>query len=120
MDYKPIETKVLVCSECGNKLRVEKGYSDEGSPNWEHRSSKMRCGTCMWFVYKPPGVPEQIKVRNIPTEKSGLVTVLDANPEPVKNWTVGRCRRHAPTLGGWPVVFSTDWCGDHKIDENRI
>ena len=27
----------------------------------------------------------------------------------------GRCRRHAPTLGGWPVVFETDWCGDHKL-----
>jgi hypothetical protein len=27
----------------------------------------------------------------------------------------GRCRRHAPTLGGWPVLFPTDWCGDHKL-----
>lgn len=27
----------------------------------------------------------------------------------------GRCRRHAPTLAGWPVVFETDWCGDHKL-----
>jgi hypothetical protein len=27
----------------------------------------------------------------------------------------GRCRRHAPTLEGWPVVFETDWCGDHKL-----
>jgi hypothetical protein len=27
----------------------------------------------------------------------------------------GRCRRHAPTLGGWPVVFENDWCGDHKL-----
>ena len=27
----------------------------------------------------------------------------------------GRCRRHAPRLGGWPVVFPTDWCGDHKL-----
>jgi len=28
----------------------------------------------------------------------------------------GRCRRHAPTLSGWPAVFgSVDWCGDHKL-----
>jgi hypothetical protein len=27
----------------------------------------------------------------------------------------GRCRRHAPTMSGYPVVFPTDWCGDHKL-----
>ena len=27
----------------------------------------------------------------------------------------GRCRRHAPTMGGYPVVFTRDWCGDHKL-----
>lgn len=30
---------------------------------------------------------------------------------------IGRCRRHAPTMTGYPVVFTTDWCGDHKLDE---
>jgi hypothetical protein len=34
--------------------------------------------------------------------------------------TVGRCRRHAPTMNGYPVVYPTDWCGDHKVDENKI
>lgn len=33
---------------------------------------------------------------------------------------VGRCRRHAPALGGFPVVLREDWCGDHKIDANKI
>lgn len=33
---------------------------------------------------------------------------------------VGRCRRHAPTMNGYPVVYVTDWCGDHKIDENKV
>ncbi len=33
---------------------------------------------------------------------------------------LGRCRRHAPTLGGYPVVFKMDWCGDHKLDENKV
>jgi len=32
---------------------------------------------------------------------------------------IGRCRRHAPTMGGYPVVFPTDWCGDHKLDETK-
>ena len=34
-----------------------------------------------------------------------------------KAGNVGRCRRHAPTMSGYPVVFTTDWCGDHKLDE---
>jgi hypothetical protein len=33
---------------------------------------------------------------------------------------IGRCRRHAPTMNGYPAVFPTDWCGDHKIDENKM
>lgn len=36
-----------------------------------------------------------------------------------KKGEVGRCRRHAPTMSGFPVVYETDWCGDHKLDENR-
>lgn len=37
-----------------------------------------------------------------------------------KDVNLGRCRRHAPTMSGFPAVFTTDWCGDHKIDENKI
>ena len=34
-------------------------------------------------------------------------------------YAVGRCRRHAPTLSGYPVVYTiSDWCGDHKIGTN--
>jgi hypothetical protein len=33
---------------------------------------------------------------------------------------VGRCRRHAPTMNGYPVVYMDDWCGDHRIDENKV
>ncbi len=36
---------------------------------------------------------------------------------PKGNGAMGRCRRRAPTLNGYPVVFATDWCGDHKMDE---
>lgn len=61
---------------------------------WIHRSSQMSCRTCMWYVMK---------------ERTGPILK-----------EVGRCRKHAPTMTGYPVVFSTDWCGDHKIDENKI
>ena len=63
---------------------------------WKHRSKKMACATCMWFVMK---------------EKSDD----SANTAPI-----GRCRRHAPTMNGYPVVFETDWCGDHKLNENAV
>jgi hypothetical protein len=33
---------------------------------------------------------------------------------------LGRCRKKAPTLNGWPAVFNMDWCGDHKMDETKI
>lgn len=34
--------------------------------------------------------------------------------------SIGRCRRRAPTMSGYPVVFLADWCGDHKLDENKV
>jgi len=64
---------------------------------WKHRSSGMKCSTCMWFV--------------------GKVTPGNDEAELCK---LGRCRRHAPTMNGYPVVFVNDWCGDHKIDEVKI
>ena len=36
------------------------------------------------------------------------------------NKPIGRCRRHAPTMNGYPVVFEDDWCGDHKLSEDAI
>jgi hypothetical protein len=33
---------------------------------------------------------------------------------------IGRCRKHAPTMMGYPVVFTNDWCGDHKLNENTL
>ncbi len=37
-----------------------------------------------------------------------------------KSEIFGRCRRHAPTLNGYPVVRESDWCGDHKIDHGKM
>ena len=36
----------------------------------------------------------------------------------LKKTPLGRCRMHAPTIKGWPAVFESDWCGDHKLDED--
>lgn len=33
------------------------------------------------------------------------------------NGLVGRCRRHAPTMQGWPVMYPYSWCGDYKLNE---
>ena len=74
--------------------------------NWKHRSTNMKCGTCMWFIRKLPDIPPSIG----PQSES-------SNP---KTWEIGRCRRHAPMMNGWPVMFITDWCGDHKLDENKL
>jgi hypothetical protein len=64
--------------------------------NWKHRSANMLCSTCMW--YAPKAVSS------------------DSSHGPL----VGRCRRHAPTISGYPVVFVNDWCGDHKLDETAV
>jgi len=55
---------------------------------WAHRSEEMRCKTCMWYV-----------------EKRTAIAVSEKS--------IGRCRRHAPTMNGYPV-------GDHKLNENAL
>ena len=63
---------------------------------WKHRANNMKCRTCMWFVLKSTNTPR------------------------VGSDTLGRCRRHSPTISGFPAIFMHDWCGDHKVDENKI
>ena len=60
---------------------------------WKHRSKNMSCATCMWFVTKAKAVGESV---------------------------IGRCRKSAPSMDGYPVVFESDWCGSHKLDENKL
>lgn len=64
--------------------------------NWKLRSIGMRCTTCMFFVEK-------------------LTTAIQAEDN-----LIGRCRRRAPTVNGFPVVYSSDWCGEHKTDETKL
>jgi hypothetical protein len=71
--------------------------------NWVHRSVGMKCSTCMW--YSP-------KVGRPVSDEAAAKLIEGRGP-------VGRCRRHAPTMNGWPVMFASDWCGDHKLDEEK-
>jgi len=100
--------------------------------NWDNRVIRMRCSTCRYFV------PKDLYIMPIASqEDAGGAPVPDDDwwprgepimpgpvppkpPEPDSGNALGRCRRHAPKLKGWPVVFATDWCGDHKLDENKI
>jgi len=66
--------------------------------NWICRSKGMRCETCIWFTPKGRFNSEETK------PQQGL----------------GRCRKRAPTMNGWPVMFIDDWCGEHKLDENKL
>lgn len=92
--------------------------------NWQHRSAGMRCGTCMYFVPKaaPAAAPAPVFAYPAPLKVSDLMPQPLCLQEPglQPSPLLGRCRRHAPTLGGWPVVFADDWCGDHKIDEAKL
>ena len=66
---------------------------------WVHRSAHMKCATCMWYAQKD--------------------YVYKGRKPKVMPPVLGRCRRHSPTMNGYPVVFPTDWCGDHKLDETK-
>ncbi len=87
----------------------------------------MKCATCMWFVEKtgPASVQqagfEVIRFESTDDELSEMDTpkLRPATGDQLQH-QLGRCRRHAPTMGGYPVVYADDWCGDHKIDENKI
>ena len=74
-----------------DRLTEQRGQAVYADP-WAHRSSGIRCSTCMWFVEKKP------------SENAQRI--------------IGRCRRHAPTLHGYPVVFPADWCGDHVVSDD--
>ena len=39
--------------------------------------------------------------------------------DPLLRRVIGRCRRHAPVMSGFPVMFEDDWCGDHRLDEAK-
>jgi hypothetical protein len=76
------------------------------SDPWKHRSRGMVCETCMFFA-------EKHKESDSGETSGALGQLFD-------NGKFGRCRRRAPTMSGYPAVFGSDWCGEHKLDENKL
>lgn len=96
----PAATKVAAEQWRVYQQRMDRERMDQQMQDpWKHRSDGMKCRTCMWFAAKAP--------------TPGVAT----GPDP--RGAIGRCRRHAPTMNGYPVVFTSDWCGDHKLDETK-
>lgn len=78
----------------GNKI-MNDAIKQLDKDNWSNRSG-MICKTCAFFVLKKSNAMQK------------------------EDHLIGRCRKHAPTMNGFPVVFSSDWCGDHKLHEDKI
>ena len=55
-------------------------------------------------------------------EKKHVMRDVVINEMPIEDprGTIGRCRANPPTMKGFPIVFEQDWCGGHRIDENKI
>ena len=80
------------------------------SDPWRHLSRHMKCATCMWFVQKHPEPILMYEEKN-----KNMTEVSEDAVRPV----FGRCRKRAPEMEGYPAVYGIDWCGDHKLDENK-
>ena len=88
----------------------------------------MRCKTCMFFVLKPGKSldyqPTRVTTQDVLQQYGGDINKVPEKEIKTMHMPVervlGRCRRKAPSLDGWPAVFEDDWCGEHKIDENKI
>jgi hypothetical protein len=119
--YKHCGVKAIEClDDNGIKRRISlesfrrlfRPVIDSHNPDpWKHRSTGMKCRTCMWVSIKERTITEPVP--DCPAEP-GYFQQMRA-----RDVRVCRCRRHAPTMNGYPVVFEDDWCGDHKLDENK-
>lgn len=82
---------------------------------WD-RITDFGCSSCMFYVPKKEhsvsgglGLPSNPKPGCAIYETTAAVVVEE-----------GRCRRNAPTMKGYPVVFAEDWCGEHKRGSNPV
>ncbi len=94
---------LLLVPKIGDNNIIIFEYEGSQKDPWKHRSKGMRCSSCMFFVEK-------------------VVENKDINKDINKDTTqlFGRCRRNAPTINGYPSVFGNDWCGEHKLDEEKL
>ena len=86
----PVDKSLVAMKEISNQIgQIVQEREAKIVDPWAHRSKNMSCATCIWAVAKQPSLK------------------------------IGRCRRHAPTMNGYPVIYMNDWCGDHKLDEAK-
>ncbi len=85
----------ILMEDAGDGTQKQAKDPTPPADNWIHRSRDMTCRTCMYFVEKANNLTRPGRI-------------------------IGRCRERSPTMKGWPPMFPSDWCGDHKIDENKI
>ena len=80
--------RTLESERVGTPAKLAPDYATTPADNWpsERGAGTHVCGTCMWFL------PKRAEVERL-----------------------GRCRRHAPSLSGYPCVYESDFCGDHKL-----
>jgi len=78
-----------------NQTTEKQAIPDRGD-KWLHRARTHSCSFCMWYW------PKRLEGERLDQAK------------------LGRCKKHAPTLNGFPVVYPDDWCGDHKLDETKV
>ena len=81
---------------------------------------------------------KRVDLRGVPLAEAGNFEV-PSKPRLSDNWSLGpgessngqciscmhyntaRCRRHAPKgQEGWPAVYPSDYCGDHKLPKRTM
>ena len=92
---------------------------------WKNRAKSLRCSMCIWFVEKkklraPAMVAESSLSEGIEIRPGKIVIEDSVKQRETELIGIGRCRRHAPTMNGYPVVFTNDWCGDFKLSEEKL
>lgn len=93
-----------------------------GNDPWENRNRGMKCKSCVFFVEKKAQRDIETQVTD---PLNGGLEAESLNRTAVRfardpRGSIGRCRRCAPTMKGFPVVFEADWCGEHRLDENKL
>jgi len=85
---------------------------------WANRKCGMKCATCVFFVEKKSEREIKCGTSDPLSAPSSLLEPSISKEDPRGH--IGRCRRSAPTMKGFPIVFEMDWCGEHRLDENKL
>lgn len=109
--FVAIETERL-CNTCADGPPINcpdrECYTDGSLPHWKSIEEKSK-GPIAQAIAKGGCEIDRWEHRSVNMKCGTCMSFLKM-----------RCRRHAPTLQGWPAVFPTDWCGDHKLSKSQM